>query len=158
LEIYDTMRTVLPDASQVGTGYAPVFEAILALHRGDLDGAVAAVADEPVTLTTSHAALWRQWYAAVRAESFVLAKASDRSDVLRSARGLAEGNPIATAIVQRAEGLESGDAAALAAAATALADAGSPYQQARTLVLLGGDARAEGEALLARLGTVPMVG
>jgi hypothetical protein len=40
----------------------------------------------------------------------------------------------------------------LLAAVAAFATAGCPYQQARTLVLLGGDERTEGLGLLSTLG------
>jgi hypothetical protein len=48
-------------------------------------------------------------------------------------------------------------AAALAAAAAALAAAGCRYQWARTLVALGGQPRAQGEAALAAMGATAMV-
>jgi hypothetical protein len=40
----------------------------------------------------------------------------------------------------------------LLAAVAAFATAGCPYQQARTLVLLGGDEQAEGMAMLCTMG------
>jgi hypothetical protein len=66
------------------------------------------------------------------------------------------GNPIASAIVDRAEAMASGELDRLPAIAATLVPL-SRYQQARTLVLAGGDARDEGQALVAAMGAVPMV-
>ena len=76
------------------------------------------------------------------------------------ARLATAGNPIATAIVDRAAALAgrtSGDRDGLTAAAAALQDAGCRYQWARTLVFIGGEQRARGESVLATMGATPMV-
>ena len=64
-------------------------------------------------------------------------------------------NPVAAAIVDRAEAL-AGDRAGLAPAAAALSAAGCRYQWARTLVAIGGAERARGEAELAAMGATVM--
>ena len=155
LRIFDAMRTVV-EAAQWGTGFGPVFDGILALHRGEVAAAVGVLAAAPESLVTSHTAVWRQWWAAVRAEAQVLGGTEGHAEVVAAARTITAGNPIASAIVQRAAALMTGDDDALRTAAAALAAAGTRYQQARTLILLGGTARSEGEALMAEIGAVPM--
>jgi predicted ATPase/DNA-binding CsgD family transcriptional regulator len=150
------MRRSVGDPLARTTGYGPTFEAVIALHRGEVDGAVAALADEPETLTLWNNGVWRQWYAAVWAEAGVLADLADHADRLTRARSITDRNPIATAIVDRAEALVGGNTADLLRAAADLGAAGCRYQQARTLVLVGGDERAEGDALLAAMGAAPM--
>jgi hypothetical protein len=65
------------------------------------------------------------------------------------------GNPVATALVDRAAALLDDDRDRLLATAGAFEAAGCPYQQARTLVLAGGDAALTGHAALADLGLGP---
>jgi predicted ATPase/DNA-binding CsgD family transcriptional regulator len=157
------MRRNKPD--DYPTTYNDVFDAILALHRGAPASAVAALADDPETLTQWHTGAWRQWYAALRAEAAVLAAtaggvsahgADDVTRRLQRTREIVTGNPIASAIVDRAEAMASGELDRLPAIAATLVPL-SRYQQARTLVLAGGDARDEGQALVAAMGAVPMV-
>jgi hypothetical protein len=81
---------------------------------------------------------------------------ADATERLSRARRLVEGNPIATAILDRTEALAAEDQGRLLAAAAALEAAGCRYQQARTLILAGGNERAEGEALLAAAHAAPM--
>jgi predicted ATPase/DNA-binding CsgD family transcriptional regulator len=71
------------------------------------------------------------------------------------ARLMAAGNPIAATIVDRAAAL-AGDRDGLAPAAAALAAAGCRYQWARTLVLIGGAERVQGESALATMGATAM--
>jgi len=112
--------------------------------------------------------MWRPWYAALWAEAAVLSGHQDAAARLRRARLMATDNPIATAIVDRAAALAGGARRAgeagradghdgLTAAATALENAGCRYQWARTLVFIGGEQRARGEAALATMGATPMV-
>jgi hypothetical protein len=93
------------------------FDAILALHRGSPAGAVAALAEDPETLTQWHTGAWRQWYAALRAEAAVLASAAggvsahgahDLTKRLQRTRDIVTGNPIASAIVDRTAACASG--------------------------------------------------
>ena len=103
-----------------------------------------------------HDGAWRQWYTALWAEVAVLAELADRRERLERARFIVGHNPIASAIVDRADALDTGDADRLLAAADALDVAGCRYQHARTLVFAGGEARAKGEAILAAIGAAPM--
>jgi hypothetical protein len=87
----------------------------------------------------------------------VLSGHEDAADRVRRARLATAGNPIATAVVDRAAALAGGDRDGLTAAAAALRDGGCRYQWARTLVLMGGEHRARGESALAEMGAVAMV-
>ena len=87
----------------------------------------------------------------------MLAELPDRRHRLERARFITVDNPVATAIVDRAEAIDAGDIDRLPSVAAALRAAGCRYQHARTLVLAGGEARAEGEAIMAAIGAAPMV-
>ncbi len=137
--------------------YSPAFDGMVALHRGEIGVALTHMAAAPESFKRwFDAAAWRPWYAALWAEAAVLAALPDRRSRLDRARFIVRSNPIATAIVDRAGAIDAGDADALLAAADALDTAGCRYQRARTLIFAGGDARAEGEALLASIHAAPM--
>jgi predicted ATPase/DNA-binding CsgD family transcriptional regulator len=155
-DIVDEMCRVVQSVRDRPTIYRPAFDGIVALHRGEIEDALAHVAGAPESFKPWHDAAWRPWYAAVWAEAGVLAGLSDRRSRLDRARFLVRANPIAAAIVARAEAIDLGDIGGLLAAADVLDAAGCPYQRARTLVLAGGEVRAEGEAILAAIGAAPM--
>jgi predicted ATPase len=157
LEITEEMQRVRTLARGRGTIYVPAFEGIVALHRGEIEAALGHVAGDPESFKRWQEAAWRPWYAAVWAEAAVLAHLPDRRDRLDRARFVVRANPIAAAVVERAVALDTGDRDALLAAAAALDAAGCPFQRARTLVLAGGEARAEGEAIMAMIGASEMV-
>jgi predicted ATPase/DNA-binding CsgD family transcriptional regulator len=151
------MRRNKPASDPVA--YKAVFDAILALHRGAAAQVVTALAADPETLDEWHTGVWRQWYAALWAEAAVLddhVDEGDRAERLDRARDITAGNPIAAAIVDRAEALAAGDRGRLPAIAATLGP-GCRYQQARTLVLAGGDAQGQGQGLLAAMHAMPMV-
>jgi predicted ATPase len=156
LDILTAMRRAVAPLTGHTTAYTQVFDALVALHRGELDAALTHVADPPESFRRWHDGAWRQWYAAMWAETGVLAKLVDRRDRLVRARFIVGHNPIASAIVDRAEAIDAGDIDGLMAAAAALDAAGCRYQRARTLVLAGEDARVEGESILAAIGAAPM--
>ena len=133
-------------------GYGATFDAILFLHRGQHRRALDRLSDEAEDLRRWITGVWRQWYAALKAEAAVLSDRSDAAERLVQARVIATHNPIATAIVDRAEAILAGDRAGLLAAAAAFDAAACPYQQARTLVLAGGPERNEGVAMMTALG------
>jgi hypothetical protein len=147
-------RVVAPLAGK--TGYSQVFDGLVALHRGDLGDAVTVLSDPPQSLKRWHDGAWRHWYAAIWAETAVLAELGDRGRRLHQARILTAHNPIASPIVDRAEAVATGDRDKLLAAAAALDAASCRYQYARTLIFAGGDTQAEGEAILAAIGAAPM--
>jgi hypothetical protein len=94
---------------------------------------------------------------ALRAEAAVLAGSPDARDHVAEARDVVAGNPVARALVQRAQALLDDDQDRLLAAAAALDASGCRYQSARTLALAAGDHAIRGEAAIADLGLAPMV-
>jgi predicted ATPase len=156
LGVFEYMNQVVGHLEGRRMGVAPLFEAIVALHHGDHGHAHAVLADDPGSSNHWLTGAWRQWYAAIGAEAGVLADDPTAADRITSARGTAAGNPVATAIVDRADGLHTGDPAKLLDAAAALDAAGATYQHARTLVLAGGDHATRGREILASIGAAPM--
>jgi predicted ATPase/DNA-binding CsgD family transcriptional regulator len=156
LETVDEMHRVAGLVRGRQTIYRPAFDGIVALHRGEIDAALTHVAGEPESYKPWHDAAWRPWYTAVWAEAGVLAGLPDRRTRLDRARFLTRANPVAAAMVERAAAIDADDHDRLLAAATRLESAGCRYQHARTLVLAGDQARAEGEAMLAAIGAAPM--
>ena len=133
-------------------GYGAVFDAILMLHCGQTREALQRLAPEPGEVWKWVTWIWLHWYVALRAEATVLAGSPDARARLAEARSIVAGNPIAGAIVERAEALLDNDQERLLATADAFEAAGCPYQSARTLLLAGGDHAARGAAALADLG------
>ncbi|MDQ2749827.1 MAG: LuxR C-terminal-related transcriptional regulator [Actinomycetota bacterium] len=141
--------------------FGEFFDALLLLHRGRPEQTVELLDTAPEALNEWFNGMWRTWYAALWAEAAVLCDHADTVDRLRRARLMTVGNPIATAIVDRAAALAgyqrgAGDRGGLTAAAAVLEAAGCRYQWARTLVMLGGAHRERGESELAVMGAAPM--
>jgi predicted ATPase len=136
-------------------GYGATFDAILFLHRGQHQQAIDRLADEPEDLRRWITGVWRQWYAAFKAEAAVLTGLSDAGERLDQARASVADNPIATAIVKRAEAFLASNRDGLLSAAAALKAAACPYQQARTLMLAGGPERNQGVAMMTAMGIAP---
>ncbi|MEV6767280.1 LuxR C-terminal-related transcriptional regulator [Nocardia sp. NPDC051030] len=137
-------------------GYGTVFDALPLLHHGQPDAALQRLSAEPGEAWRWLTWIWLHWYVALRAEATVLAGRPDAADHLAEARDLVAGNPIATAIVERAEALLTDDRARLLATADTFDAVGCRYQAARTRVLAEGDQAARGAAELADLGLAPM--
>ena len=133
------------------SGYSPTFDAITLLHHGQATLALERL-DEPNAWLTG---ILLHWHVALRAEAAVLAGHADATRHLADARPTVAGNPIATAILDRAAALLDGDHERLLATATAFETAGCPYQRARTLILAGGDTASTGDAALVDLGITP---
>jgi predicted ATPase/DNA-binding CsgD family transcriptional regulator len=131
-------------------------DAVLFLHRGEVEAAVARLRFEPEEMRHWYSGQWRPWYSAVWAEAAVLAGRPDADERLERARPGVAPNPIARAVLARAAALHAGDPAPLPDLAAALDRAACPYQAARTLVLAGGEHRTRGQAALAALGAAPM--
>jgi predicted ATPase/DNA-binding CsgD family transcriptional regulator len=138
------------------SGYVAYFEALLMLHRGEAERARARLARQPDDLRRWYSGLWRPWYAAAWAEAAVLAGDLEAASRLEQARRVATPNPSALVLVARADALQTGDLTPLPDLAAQLEAAGFTYQAARTRVLAGGTDRADGEAVLDRLGATPM--
>jgi predicted ATPase/DNA-binding CsgD family transcriptional regulator len=139
---------VIPDPR---AGYSPTFDAITLLHRGQAPLALERLgtqADEP----SKWLGIWLHWHLALRAEAAVLAGHPDAGRHLAVARPVVAGNPIATAILDRAAALLDDHHERLPAIAAAFETADCPYQRARTLILAGGDTAPAGNAALADLG------
>jgi hypothetical protein len=139
------------------TGYSPTFDAIALLHHGQATLALEQLdthADEPNLWLTG---ILLHWHVALRAEAALLAgHRDDATHHVAAAGPIVAGNPIATAILDRAVALLDDDHERLLAAATVFETAGCPYQQARTLILAGGDSASTGNAALADLGLPPV--
>lgn len=152
LDIVDALRTPGSRAELHRCG--EVFDALLLLHRGRPQQAVQVLDTPPEDFNHWGDSVWRTWYAALWAESAVMSGNEDAAARIQRARPATAGNSIAAAIVDRAAAVNARDGGrdALTIAATALADAGCRYQWARTLVLLGGEQHAQGEAVLATMG------
>ncbi|MGI5158122.1 ATP-binding protein [Microbispora sp. CA-102843] len=159
---HDAQREWQEVLNQLGTppdrtyGYGAVFDAMLLLHRGQAPEALERMAPEARQVWKWVTWIWHHWYVALRAEATVLAGSPDARDRLAEARTVVAGNPVAGAIVERAEALLHGDREALLATADAFDAAGCRYQSARTMVLAGGDHAERGAAALADLGLAPM--
>jgi hypothetical protein len=137
-------------------GYAATFDAMFLLHRGDAEGAMERVAPAPEEVWKWVTWIWLHWYVALRAEAAVLAGRPEARDRLAEARTVVAGNPVAGAMVARAQALLDADRERLLATADEFDAAGCRYQAARTLVLAGGEHAARGAAALAELGLAPV--
>ena len=138
------------------TGWAPSFDAIVALHRGDPATALERLVVHPGELRTWYGGEWRPWYAALWVEASVLAGDPAASERLADAEPMVAPNPTAAALVERAAALAAGDRDRLPALAAMLGTTGCRYQAARTLVLAGGADAARGRTAMADLGAAPM--
>jgi predicted ATPase/DNA-binding CsgD family transcriptional regulator len=139
-------------------GYSPTFDAIVLLHHGQATLALEGLdtpAGEPKPWQTG---ILLHWHVALRAEAAVLAGHRHATLHLAAARPVVAGNPVATAILDRAAALADDDHERLVAAAPAFEAAGCPYQRARTLILAGGKTAATGNAALADLGVSLVAG
>jgi predicted ATPase/DNA-binding CsgD family transcriptional regulator len=150
LDVADALATPGRPAGDIHHG--EFFDGTLLLHRGQFEEALRLLVAVPWEFRAWYNGLWRPWYAAVWVESAVLAGHPEAADRITQARSSTVDNPIATAIVDRAEALARGDRDGVLAAAAAMEAAGCRYQWARSLVLAGGAERADGESALAAMG------
>ncbi len=137
------------------SGYGPTFDAIVALHLGDVEAAVARLSVDPDRLRDWFSGEWRPWYAALWAEAAVLAGRADAAERIERARLSVAANPVTTAMVDRAAAFAAGDTERIVAAAAAMEPTGCRYQWARTLVMAGGEHRDAGVAAMERMGATP---
>jgi predicted ATPase/DNA-binding CsgD family transcriptional regulator len=122
-------------------GWPAVFDGLLALHRNDAAAAMRRLSADIEVLGLFHhvgAGGWRPWYAALWAEAAVLEHHPNAAARVERSRHAARDNPIATAMVERAATLITGDREALARLAITFAGLGCPYQQARTARMAAG--------------------
>lgn len=139
-------------ASEHKAGYSTVFDAIVQLHHDQADRALAGLLAEPDEMDEWVIWVWQHWYVALRAEAAVLTANPDARRRITASRTIVAGNPVADALLDRAEAMLDGDQDRLLAAAAAFDAAGCRYQWARTLILTGGDHATTGAAALADLG------
>jgi predicted ATPase/DNA-binding winged helix-turn-helix (wHTH) protein len=125
-------------------GWGSTLDALLDLHRGEPDVALArlsATPDDEVAWANPNRRLWRPWYAAAWAEASVLVGVADGAHRLELAARAARGNLVAEVLVERAAVIAdrgSGhDLDDLRAIARSLERAGARYQASRTHVLAG---------------------
>lgn len=145
----------LGTATAQTAGHSAVFDTILLLHKGQADLALTGLAAEADELDDWVIWIWLHWYVALRAEASALTGHADARGRIGAARAVVAGNPIASALVDRAEALLGDDADGMLAAAAAFEAAGCRYQWARTLVLLGGEHAATGAAAFTEMGIAP---
>ncbi|HKO32846.1 MAG TPA: hypothetical protein VJY85_03770, partial [Candidatus Limnocylindria bacterium] len=122
-------------------GFQPVFDGLLALHRGDPAGAARLLAidiDAPELFQIVGAGPWRPWYTALWVEAAVLGRLDNAAQRIERSRRAVRDNPIATAMVDRAAAIAAGDRDALARLVVTFAQLGCPYQQARTARITAG--------------------
>jgi predicted ATPase len=152
----DQMARWWEHGEAIGLGSSPksfarFVGARLALHAGDVDGAMAHSAPSPLI----DAGLYEPYAVAMRVEAAVVAGAPEAEQLLEDASGPAAENDFAGAQVLRARGRLTGDEAVLRAAVAAWEALGARVERACTLLLLP-DRRAEGQAELTAVGcTVP---
>ena len=122
-------------------GWPAVFDGLLMLHRADHAAAVRRLAgdiDDPALFRAFASMQWRPWYAALWAEAAVLGHHPDAPDRIVRSRHAARDNPIAAAMVERAEAIAAGDRDRSGRLAVRFAQLGCPYQQARTVRIATG--------------------
>ncbi|MEV5444314.1 LuxR C-terminal-related transcriptional regulator [Streptomyces sp. NPDC052644] len=152
LEVADRAGPVLDHRH----GYGAVFDAMVLLHHDDPEAALRRLEPEPEQVWKWVCWVWLHWYVALRAEAAVLAGHPEARDRVSAARRVVDGNPVATALVDRALALLDGDVDRQLAAAAAFEAADCPYQAARTLLLAGGGHADAGRTALAALGLTPL--
>ena len=136
---------------------AAFFDALVLLHRGQPDQAMRRMTIDADDARRWPASMWRPWYAALSAEASALAAHPNADSRIDRARGITTDNRVAAALVRRSDALMRDERDTLPDVAKDLDAAGCHYQAARTLVLAGGEQRAEGERILADLGAAPTV-
>jgi predicted ATPase/DNA-binding CsgD family transcriptional regulator len=156
LEVGAEMRRVTERVRGRQTIYSPTFDAMVALHRGEAAEALGHLSGDPESFKPWHDCAWRPWYTAAWAEAGVLGGLPDRRSRLDRARYLVRENPVAAAIVERASAVDTADLPRIVTTAATLEALGCRYQQARSLVLAGGEARLDGQAIMAEIGASPM--
>lgn len=139
----DITRALADDRPQhrldgCASGYAPTFDALVLLDRGDPARASERLSVDIDDAQWSHwaLALWRLWYAALWAESAVLSGHPDARERLARAAALTEQNPIARTIVERSASWSARDVDGLQRHAQRFDELGCRYQARRTESLL----------------------
>jgi predicted ATPase/DNA-binding CsgD family transcriptional regulator len=138
LRLADDLNGAQPTITR--QAWAPTFDAIVALHRGEFPTACDGLAIDPDDSDTwwhGGQIIYRPWYAAVWAEAAVLDERPDAHARIQRARHATRANPIASAMVERVAAFAAGDRTAVESLAATFEALGCPYQQTRTGVLAG---------------------
>ncbi|WP_370360397.1 LuxR C-terminal-related transcriptional regulator [Catenulispora sp. MAP12-49] len=154
---WDRVLRQIDESPWATYGYGAVFAALNLLHHGRAEEALQRMTPGPDAVWRWVTWTWLHWYVALRAEAAALAGSPDARDLVTQARAVVAGNPIAGALVERAEALLDNDQERVLATAAVFDAAACRYQSARTLVLAGGDHAVLGDAAIADLGLVPVV-
>lgn len=120
------------------SGWAPTFDALVALERDQPDVAFARLSadiDDGAMWNNWRAGSWRTWYAALWVEAAVLAGHADAAARVQRGVPATRENAVAAAIVERAADLLLGRREALHVHATTFARLGCDYQRRRTETL-----------------------
>jgi predicted ATPase/DNA-binding CsgD family transcriptional regulator len=128
----DAGRLASPDG--VETGWAPTLDAWLLLDRSQPEAALAILTvdvDHPVWASWA-TSLWRPWYAAAWAEASAFCGVADLDVRLSRAATATQDNPVAGALVRRAEALAIGDLVTVCGLATTFDALGAAYQRDRS--------------------------
>ncbi|MDH2445241.1 LuxR C-terminal-related transcriptional regulator [Amnibacterium sp. CER49] len=131
------------------------FRVLALLHEGRAKEAHAGTLDSPARWDKWYGAIWRPWYAALRAEAAVLAGAPETAERISLARPAVAPNVVASTLLERAEALVA-ERDRLPAIADRLESQGARYQAARTRIMAGGELRTRGEREMAACGAAPM--
>jgi predicted ATPase/DNA-binding CsgD family transcriptional regulator len=122
------------------SGWAPTFDALIALDRDQPDVAFARLSadiDDRSIWSSWGAGSWRAWYAALWVEAAVLTGHADAAERVGRGAIAARENAVAATIVARAADLLRGDREAVRVHAETFARLGCEYQRRRTEVLAG---------------------
>ncbi|WP_436533960.1 LuxR C-terminal-related transcriptional regulator [Actinoplanes sp. HUAS TT8] len=119
-------------------GFGAVFDTIRLLDQGRAAEAAERTVPAPDEVWKWVTWIWLHWYVALRAEAAVLAGSPDAAARLEVARDIVKGNPVAEALVERADALLVSDNDRVRATAAAFDRAGCAYQAARSSRLSSG--------------------
>ncbi|HWJ83290.1 MAG TPA: LuxR C-terminal-related transcriptional regulator [Nocardioides sp.] len=128
----------LPAGDTPELAWAATFDAWLLLHRGSPDDALdrlRVAPDDPAWSASGNSLMWKPWYVAAWAEARALTDGPHPDRWLGPAVAATRQNPVAAALVARAEALARGDLEEVAASARTLDGLAAGYQRDRSLRL-----------------------
>ncbi len=132
---YD-MAAVMRDRPSVevgrDSGFGPVLDGLVLLHRDEPDRAGRGLRAESPQMSGWYGSLFAWWRSALRAEAAVLADSPDAEQLLEEARQLCASSETLSLVVRRARALAEGDATVLPILAERFDALGVPYQAQRT--------------------------
>jgi hypothetical protein len=149
LDVTAALRGVPRAEATSGSGYGAVLDALLALHLGEADRALALLSPSPAT--GWYARLFRHWSLALGPEAAVLAGDAKARNMFDAAQPACAGSPVLASILERARCLAEPDFEGVARTAEVFARLGVPYQAARSLVLAGAPHDKPGRAAMGAL-------